>query len=377
MNFDWTPEQKDLQQRVAAVLDSATLAEIESLEHAEPGSFAGTTRQLLGQLAEAGYFDDAHRRPILRLAAQEALARASGSLFLAAEVSVTLFGGLLATAIEPDEARPLLGALGTGKAIGAVATNDGPGDATTVATCTGHADGDGLVVSGRKPFVTNGPIADWFAVVVTMDEGPRQAVCVLEAATEGLTVGSRIDTLGHRGLAVGSLQLDAVRVRRTHVMGPFEGPEALANLRRQEDLLLAVGAVGLAQRSLHAARAHARSHERDGKPIIRRQQMAFTLAEMLTLVETAQWMVRRAAWLCSVDDPEASTVVQCAKVFAGEAAERVARSGLQVLAGQGYRSGSPLERAHREACLTALSGTTSERARMAIAADLIARSPVE
>ncbi len=373
MNFDWSQEQIDQRDRVAQALDDHARADIESLEHAAVEHIHTTTRVLLGRMAGAGYFAGLGGDPMDRLAAQEELARASGSLFLASEYSATLFGGLV-QAWDSPSAEPLLAALRRGETVGAVAASNGPGEAACAAT----VQDDSLVVTGHKPFVTNGPIADWFAVVVTLDEEPqgRHAVCMLERGTPGLLASARIETLGHRGLAVGELTLDQIRVPLSKVVGPFDGPGPLARLRVAEDLLLAVASVGLAQRCLAAARAHARHHQRDGKPILRRQQVAFALAEMLTQVETAQWLLRRAAWLVSVRDPEAGTVLSCAKVFGAEAAERVARSGLQILAGQGYMSGSTLERAHREACLAAISGTTSERARMGIAADLIARSPV-
>jgi alkylation response protein AidB-like acyl-CoA dehydrogenase len=67
-------------------------------------------------------------------------------------------------------------------------------------------------------------------------------------------------------------------------------------------------------------------------------------------------------------------VVRCAKVFCAEAAERGAGACLQVMAGEGYRRGSPAERAWRDVKGLAFCGTTVEVARMAIADELLSRA---
>ena len=66
-------------------------------------------------------------------------------------------------------------------------------------------------------------------------------------------------------------------------------------------------------------------------------------------------------------------MVRCAKVFAAEASEKVASMAMQIMAGQGYLSGNIMERGYRDAKYAAVAGTTSERARMAIADDLLKR----
>ena len=103
----------------------------------------------------------------------------------------------------------------------------------------------------------------------------------------------------------------------------------------------------------------------------------FALAEMLTQLQSAQWLVRRAAWSLAQGDPEADTLVGCAKVYASEAAEQASRRGLQLQAGAGYVSGSVAERTYRDASYAALAGTTNERSRMAIAEALLRRFQVQ
>jgi alkylation response protein AidB-like acyl-CoA dehydrogenase len=140
-----------------------------------------------------------------------------------------------------------------------------------------------------------------------------------------------------------------------------------------QDLILTVASVGLMHRVMAFTKAHADSHTRGGRPVFRFQEIRFKIAEMLTLYQTAQLLTYRAAWLYSVADREAATVLHCAKVFSSETAEQVASMAMQILAGRGYISGNPVERAWRDANLAGIAGTTCEIARMSIADDLLGR----
>jgi hypothetical protein len=157
----------------------------------------------------------------------------------------------------------------------------------------------------------------------------QPVVALVPSDAPGLSRGPRLSTLGCRGLAVCPIALEGVRVPMSHVLGPFSSDATLTTWRRTEDLVLAAYAVGVARRSFEAAKSHASEHHRGGKPVMGYQGVRFRLAELLTLLQTAELTCRRAAWLV-VDEagPEgwdADTVVRCAKVFAAEAAEALSR----------------------------------------------------
>jgi alkylation response protein AidB-like acyl-CoA dehydrogenase len=310
------------------------------------------------------------------MGAQKELARISGSLFVAAETSARLFGGLVAGWGAPGPQGEILGPLKEGRCIGAVAVSEpeeaelAPGGFSTAA----RADGADYVVSGKKSFVTNAPIADWLAVAGAV--GDRPAVFLVRQGSPGLSVGPRIPTLGYAGLAVAAVELREARVPRTHVLGPFADGLPLSFLRLAGDLVLTTASVGLIHRTFAAARDHAKAHRRGGRPIFERQEIRFKLAEMLTMAQAAEWLALRAGFFFAESSPEAATMVNCAKVFAAESAERVASMAMQILAGQGYVTGNVVERGYREAKFASVAGTTSEVARMAIADDLLARYEV-
>jgi len=380
VNFDWTDKDKAFKGRVAGLFAQGNLPATENLEHADPSELERLTREYFGKLAEVGYLSvgigpAAASQAMELMAGQEELARVSSSLFLAAETSSRLFGGLVKGFGAPDLVQEILEPLERGRLIGAVAISE-PEDSQQASgfRTSAYQDGEEVVLSGKKSFVTNGPIADCFAVVGSIDG--QLAFFLVEKGLPGLIVGPRIQTLGYNGLAVASLELNSVHVPRSRVLGPFDNQGPLDFLKRVEDMVLAVGSIGLMQRIVSEARAYAASHNRGGKAIFSYQEIRFKLAEMLTLTQTAQLLTYRAGWMAAGADPEARTIVHCAKVFAAEASEKAASLAMQITAGQGYVSGNTVERCYRDAKFAAIAGTTSEIARMSIADDLLRRYPV-
>jgi alkylation response protein AidB-like acyl-CoA dehydrogenase len=393
MNFDWTQEEQKLRDDLAALLDDDTRAELASLETARPDEIRATVRKTLARLAPTGYLSvaagDAGLREAVRLVAgQEVVAEASGALFLAAEASTRLFGSLVASH-GSDATKTELRPVQEGSLIGAVGLADGASEDGEKVGVKATRKGDKILLSGRKGFVTNGPIADWVAVSADLEGVP--VVGLVRTDSPGFIRGPRLDTLGFRGLAVCAIELEECALDKDHVLGPkgghvgghVDGPNGgldLEPLRRLEDLILCVASVGLMHRAFEAAKTHANAHQRGGKPLMGYQEIRFKLAEMLTLHHTSQLYAYRAAWLLAdADGPEAfdaAAVVHSAKVFTAEAAEQVAAAAAQILAGQGYVSGNPVEQAYRDAKYFGIAGTTTEVARMAIADEMLARNPI-
>ncbi len=407
MNFDWTQQEQELRDEITALMDDDTRAAFEDLETAQADEIRETVLGFLGRLAPTGYLKvatgEAGLAEAVRLVAgQEIVAEASGALFLAVEASTRLFASLVANHAGDAIRAALLGPLQSGALLGAVglshgASEDGKDgeDGNNVGGVGARREGDKILLTGTKGFVTNGPMADWVAISADLDGAT--VVGLVRADNPGLTRGPRLDTLGFRGLAVCAIELDQCELDEDHVLGlglgqeqgqsdgpgpgggPGSGPD-LEQLRQVEDLILCVASVGLMHRAFEAAKAHANTHQRGSKPLMGYQEIRFKLAEMLTLYQTSQLYAYRAAWLLAdvegADAGDAAAVVRAAKVFTAEAAEQVAAAAAQILAGQGFVSGNPVEQAYRDAKYFGLAGTTNEVARMAIADELIERNPI-
>jgi alkylation response protein AidB-like acyl-CoA dehydrogenase len=380
MDFDWTTEQREVADRVAAIFCEDFAQEIETLEQADTGTLRERTLGALRALAPTGYLSlgvgpEGRKEALALCAAREAPARVSASLFLALETSARAFGGLLKGFGRREAREVLWPQFVSGAAIGATAVSEEevPGLCGAPVTRASVVDA-GYMVTGRKSYVTNGPIADWFAVSAAVDD--RRAFFFIPRDAVGLALGPRMETLGYRGTAVCSLELDHVLVPNDFTVGPFDDSAAYDHLRAVSDMILTAASVGLMERATASAKAVSSSQCRGGKPVSRFQENRFKAAEMATLLQTSQLLAYRAAWMCESGDPEAGTVTLCAKVFAAEASEQVASLAMQTAAAKGYISGHALERAFRDAKFAAMAGTTSELSRMAIADDLLKRCKV-
>jgi alkylation response protein AidB-like acyl-CoA dehydrogenase len=377
MNYDWTPEEQETRSNVAGAFDEDHRKELAAIEEGDLARLKDITGRCLSRLGEIGYLSlgvgpDAKIEAVTLIAAQEEMAKISASMFLAAEAHARLFGGLLARFGDEETKAEILAPVQRGEMIAAVAMSE-PEDphAPNEWATTAVLEGDEYVVSGQKSFVTNAPIADYVAIACTMDRKP--AFLLVQTKSPGLEIGPRLGTLGYRGLAVGGLELNSVRVPKNRVLGSFDDRTPLDFLSQAQDIALVVASVSLIQNTVAFAKDYAQSHQRGGKPIFHYQEIRFKMADMLTLSHSAQLLAYRAAWFASISDPEAATVLHCAKVFAAEASEQVTGLAMQIMAGQGYVSGNPVERGFRDAKFAAISGTTSEKARMAIAEDLLTK----
>ncbi len=374
MNFDWTSEEKAIKEKLAGVFDSERLLELDTMEEADLSTLKTLTLKHMRALAETGYLHlavgrDDRKNTMTLVAAQEQLACVSGSLFLSVETSARVFGGLIAGFAKGEAVAELLDRLRKGEIIAGVAVSESE-DAESQSSAVRN-DND-WVITGAKSYVTNAPIADWIAVTAIAQGRP--AVFLIQPDQAGVEMGPRLRTLGYNGLCVASLKFNKTKIRPELVLGPFDDEAHLQFLRLTQDLILTIASVGLMSRVLGFAKAHADSHTRGGRPVFRFQEIRFKIAEMLTLYQTAQLLTYRAAWLYSVSDREAGTVLHCAKVFSSEAAQQLSSMAMQIMAGRGYLSGNPVERAWRDANLAGIAGTSSEIARMSIADDLLERN---
>ncbi len=231
-------------------------------------------------------------------------------------------------------------------------------------TSEGIDHGSGILLSGKKSYVVNAPWADWFAVVGRMQD--QTAIFLVDKNTKGLTIGTPLKTMGYEAAGIAGVQLDACDMAADRIILLSEDTTALAHLRLWENHILIGASLGMMKTAFLSAKDYANSHHTGGKPIIAYQEVAFKLAEMLTLYQTSQLLAYRAAWTADNKPQEKDGLMLCAKVFCAESAEKVASMALQVLSGQGYQHGSQAADAYACAKYTQIAGTSMEIARVMI-----------
>lgn len=374
MNFDLSENELSISAKVKALLGPDSK---DFLARGESGDLRQTRESLLlwmNRLAQAGYFAlglQDGRNSVPLVATRESLAAVAPSLFLSVEVSARVFGRLIAVHGTPDQKAALLPAVQDGRLIGTVGLSETGMNLKTSLETIAVPAGQDFLVSGTKGHVVNAPIADWIAVAGRTND--RLAFFLLKADHEGLSIGRRLPTLGYDGIPISPLSLQNCPVPSRSCLGPFEDDEPLRKVRFWEDEILTAASLGLMRTALDAASEYARAHRSGGKPIIAYQEIGFKLAEMLTLLQTAQLLAYRAAWMAETGDGEAELLGRCAKVFCAESAERVTSASMQILGQQGYVRGHPAEEGFRNAKYLQIAGTSTEISRVKIGDGVLER----
>ena len=369
MNFDYSETQRNLCEKVKGVFDTDTEASFAKLESGDDDAIRIVVSKYLKTLGQVGYLTrglENGKDTVGLVAAQESLARISPSLFLSVEVNARIFGRLIAVYGTADQKSQFLPDLKEGRLIGTVALSEGGMNIENNPLHTaGVQVGDSFLVTGEKNHVVNAPIADWIAIAGKMKE--KIVFFVIKNRSKGLSIGQRLPTMGYNGMAISTISLENCSALSKYVIGPFEGEAPLKTIRTWEDQILTAGSLGLMHRCYTTALSYAKNHTSGNKPIIAYQEVGFKLAEMLTLLQTAQLLAYRAAWMAETNNRETNVVAYCAKVFCAESAEEVASQALQILGVHGYIDGNPAEEGYRNAKYLQIAGTSTEISRMKIA----------
>ena len=262
--------------------------------------------------------------------------------------------------------------MASGRRLGAFAlTEPAAGTDAAAGTTTATLTADGYALNGSKMFITNAPHAEVYIVFAKTDpdSGTRGiSAFIVEKDTPGFSVGEAEHKMGIRGSSTPPLYFTDCRVPKEALLGEEgEGFKiAMATLDGGR-IGVSAQALGIAQAALDASVAYAKERVQFGKPIANLQAIQCMIADMAPWTST-----RPGSW--SIAPPRAwtngrpySTEGAMAKLFASEAATRVAGRAIQIHGGYGYTESYPVERNYRDAKITELYEGTSEVQRMVIA----------
>jgi alkylation response protein AidB-like acyl-CoA dehydrogenase len=126
----------------------------------------------------------------------------------------------------------------------------------------------------------------------------------------------------------------------------------------------------VAQRALDEAVRYAQQREAFGRKIHDFQAIQFMIADMSSQLEAARLLTYRAASLSDLGKPFGKESAM-AKLYASEAANRIASLSLQIHGGYGYSKEFFIEQLYRDARVLAISEGTSEVQRLVIARHLL------
>jgi butyryl-CoA dehydrogenase len=305
----------------------------------------------------------------------EALAGASAVVAVIASVNNSLVAEPIAQFGSDTQKQAWLRRLATGEAIGAFALSEehAGSDAANQQTVA-RLDDRGYVLNGRKVWVANAEAADVvivFAATTPVAGGRGVSAFLVPADTPGLTRVVMEESLGVRGLGCMDLVLRDMRVDADALLGsPGDGFRVAMWALDGGRVAIAAQALGVGTAALREAIEYARQREVFGQPIANYQAIQWMLADAATDLEAARMLTLKAA--DAKGRQARPTLEACmAKLYASEAAHRAADRAMQILASQGYRRGSTVERLFRDVRATEIYQGTSEVQRMIIAEHIL------
>ncbi len=270
-------------------------------------------------------------------------------------------------------------ALATGEKIAAFAlTEPQTGSDALGLTTTMTEDGDDYVLNGTKLFITNAGVADVFTVFVNQDRSAGYrgiSAIVMEKGTPGFSINPQHGKMGMRGCETAELVFDNCRVPKENLLGePGGGYRIALKILDSSRIMIAAQCLGLGKGALDAALEYSRQRKAFGSAIGKKQAIQFMLADMATELDAARLLTFRAASLYDAGMPHSAEAAM-AKVYASEAAGRIADRALQIHGGTGYFRPSVVERIYRDQRVTEIYEGTSEIQRLVISRELLGDIP--
>lgn len=245
----------------------------------------------------------------------------------------------------------------------------GAGSDAANVRCTAEESGDEWVITGEKAWVTSASYAPLFLLMART--GDKISAFLIERGTKGLSVSPKEHKMGLRASPTCSLVLDAVRVKKSAMLGA-QGSGLKIALTALDGGRIGVGAqaLGIGRAALKASIRYAKERIAFGKPIAEQQAIQWKLANMATELDAAELLVLQAAALRARGIP-CSKQAAMAKAYSTEAANRACTEAVQIHGGYGYIGEFPVERHFRDARVTMIYEGTSEIQRVVIARSVL------
>ena len=232
----------------------------------------------------------------------------------------------------------------------------------------------GWLLTGPKMWVTNGVNGRWFSVLARTDKtGTHKdlSMFLMDANQESVERTQIHGKMGIRGSETAEMSLDNVFVPAENLLGELgDGMKIALSALDGGRIGIASQAVGIAQACLDEMVNYSKERQQFGQPISNFQAIQWMIADSATEIAASQLLIDQAATLKEQDRPftkEASM----AKLYAGEAANRIAYRAVQVHGGSGYCNDFRVEQLYRDARITTIYEGTSEIQRYVIARSLL------
>ena len=378
MNFELNEDQILLKEMVHNFADNEITPVAKSLE--DKHEFPWALLKKLADLGILGMTIPSEYEGILTdnlslMIALEEISRAMPSLAVIISVHCSLFCNAINLFGTETQKKRYLTKAAQGEIIGAFSlTEPGAGSDATNLKTSAVLKSDTYILNGTKAWVTTGNDALAYIVFASseLNSGEKKlSAFIIDQDSPGLHISKIEEKMGLHASLTAELVLEDCRVSAENLLGK-EGQGARIAFKCLDCSRIGIAAqsVGLAQRSLEEALKYSRQREAFGKKIAEFQAIQFMLADIATQTEAARLLTYNAAYLHDQNKPFTKEAAM-AKLFASEAANKIAYNALQIHGGYGYSREFFIEQIYRDARVLSIYEGTSEIQRMIIARHLI------
>jgi len=244
---------------------------------------------------------------------------------------------------------------------------------------TARRSDNGYLINGEKCYVTSANHADYFFLQAKLADGPHagtDALFLLDIDTPGVEVVAT-PLFSHTFDAHHpTYQFTNAIVPADNRLGAEgDGMAYSHSWFRRERLMIAARNCGAAARLIEETTEFAKTRIIGGEPLIEKQMIQAMLADSVTELWAARLITFEAAAAHDRGADVKSLHVRCsiAKLYASEAANRIADRAVQIFGGRGYMRENAAERFFRELRVDRIWEGASEVQRLIIARALTKR----
>ncbi|MBZ5723477.1 MAG: acyl-CoA dehydrogenase family protein [Acidobacteriia bacterium] len=378
MEFEYTPEQIHLRKSVREFAEAEIAPHV--MEWDEGQIFPLDVVHKLGRLgymgsvfpeelggAGLGYIDYS--------IIIEELSRVDGSVGIIVAAHTSLCSNHIYKMGSDEQRRRYLPQLASGEWIGCWSLTEPEAGSDAAGTRTSAVKEDcGWVLNGAKTFTTNAHYADVCVAMAVTDRAAAQhgiSAFIVEKGTPGFRAGKKENKLGLRASATGEVIFDGCRLGATQLLGKMnEGFVDSLKVLDGGRISIAALSIGMAQGAYDAALRYSKLRRQFGRPISEFQAIQHKLVDMALDIDAARLLNYRAAWMLD-RGMRVTRESAMAKLFASEAAVRIANEAVQIHGGYGFVKDYPVEKFYRDVKLCTIGEGTSEIQRLVIARQLL------
>jgi len=378
MDFEYSPEQLQLRRAVREFAEAEIAPHV--MEWDEAQEFPLEVIRKLGKLGYMGAIfpeelGGGGMGYIEYSIIIEELSRVDGSVGIIVAAHTSLCSNHIYKAGTDEQKQRYLPRLASGEWIGCWSLTEPEAGSDAAGTRTKAVEEDGCwVLNGAKTFTTNAHYADVCVAMAVTDRAAAQhgiSAFLIERDTPGYRLGKKENKLGLRASATGEVIFENCRLGAHQLLG-HKNEGFVDSLRVLDGGRVSIAALslGMAQGAYDAALRYSKLRKQFGRPISEFQAIQHKLVDMAVDLDAARLLNYRAAWMLD-RGMRVTRESSMAKLFASEAAVRIANEAVQIHGGYGFIKDYPVEKFYRDVKLCTIGEGTSEIQRLVIARQLL------